>query len=355
MNLYLDNGYLDVKSIIEYAIRRHLPFIFVIGARGIGKSYNANDYLINDLPEGRKFMYVRRLDKQIKKINVPDYSPFRANYEDGNIPYLPVMDKIGEDDRGLFKSEQSDDGQFHAVGEPIGYPVPLSTFANIRGINAPDVDFIFFDEFIPEPRERSIKDEAGAFENMYETINRNRELKGKDPVMVFCAANSNDIGNPIFIAWKLVNICLNMRKNHREVYVNEDRGIMIVMPRNSPISKAKAETALYRATKNTGFSDMALENLFLYENEIRSVSRSLKEYSPLVTVAELTIYRHKGNQMPLYCTSHRSGTCPQYGGSEVELKRFASKYAWLWLAYMRDRLEFEDYGAELLFQKYFKY
>lgn len=354
MNLYLDNGYLNIKAIIHKAEQLHIAFIFIVGARGIGKSYNANDYLINDLPPGEKFMYMRRTDKQIKKINTPDYSPFRANYEDGNISFMPVVQKIGEDDVGIFKSEVTEGGQHQAFGEPIGYPMPLSTFANVRGVNAPDVTFIFFDEFIPEKRERAIKDEAGAFENAYETVNRNRELNGEKPCMVLCAANSNDIGNPIFLKWKLVKPCLEMRKKEQEIYINQKRGIMIVMPRNSPISQAKAETALYKATQGTTFTEMALDNLFEFETEIRTVSRPLNEYSPIVTVGELTIYKHKARQMPHYCTFHKRGQCPVYGASDTEIARFRNKFSYLYLAYMRDRLEFEDYGAELLFQKYFK-
>ena len=37
INLYLDNGYLDMRSIME----TDFPFIFVPGARGIGKTYTA--------------------------------------------------------------------------------------------------------------------------------------------------------------------------------------------------------------------------------------------------------------------------------------------------------------------------
>lgn len=44
MNLYLDNGYVDIRSIRESGY----PFIFMWGGRGIGKTYGVIDDVINN-------------------------------------------------------------------------------------------------------------------------------------------------------------------------------------------------------------------------------------------------------------------------------------------------------------------
>ena len=80
----------------------------------------------------------------------------------------------------------------------------LSTISNVRGFDATDRDVLIYDEFIPERHERPIKDEATAFFNAIETIQRNRELEGKDPLTVLCLANANELANPLFIELKLV-------------------------------------------------------------------------------------------------------------------------------------------------------
>ena len=52
-NIYLSSGYFNV----EYALRFPVPFIFVVGGRGTGKTYGALRYVLeNDI----KFIYMRR-------------------------------------------------------------------------------------------------------------------------------------------------------------------------------------------------------------------------------------------------------------------------------------------------------
>ena len=69
MNLYLDNGYLDMKSIIE----SEYPFIFVPAARGTGKTYGALKY---HLEHDHKILFIRRtkqeaeLQEQLRKQRV---------------------------------------------------------------------------------------------------------------------------------------------------------------------------------------------------------------------------------------------------------------------------------------------
>ena len=85
-----------------------------------------------------------------------------------------------------------------------GYTSALSTFSNLRGFDGSNIKILLYDEFIPERHERLIKNEADAFFNVYETINRNRELQGGPPLIALCLSNSNSLASPIFTALNLV-------------------------------------------------------------------------------------------------------------------------------------------------------
>lgn len=352
MKLYLSSGFFDFQRIRHFAEKNNITFVYIVGGRGTGKTYGAIDSYLYDEPQ--PFVWIRRTQAQADIINKPEFNPFKKNAKGRE--FTACMKPISQYNAGIYKGVPDDDGGLIPEGPALGYTAALSTFSNIRGFDADTVQAIIWDEFIPEAHERPIKNEAEAFFNAYETINRNREFEepARPPVIAFCLANSNDLGNPVFLYAGHVQKCLNMRKNGQDVYIDFNRGYMIILLDESPIAKEKEQTALYKYLGRSDFTDMSLSNVFHGEKDIKVRARPLSEYKPVVTVSELTIYKHKGNQLPHYCSFHRSGSCPAYGGSDTEFQRFANKYNWLWLAYMRDRIEFEDYGAELLFQKYFK-
>lgn len=350
MNIYLPNGYVNFGKIRRFCVDHNIRFIYMVGGRGIGKTYGFIESFLFEEPA--PFMFLRRTQKQADIIGNPQFNPFNKNaVAHGTAVYMKKIEKVDD----VQEIHLTDDPEAEDIGPAMGYTGALSTFSNVRGFNADGLDALALDEFIPERHERPIKNEASAFFNAYETINRNRELQGRPPLMAFCMANSNDLGNPIFMYAGHVQTCLNMRKKGQDVYIDFNRHYMIILLDESPISKQKESTVLYEYLgKSSDFAEMSLSNVFHGEKDIRVVSRPLREYDPIVTVSELTVYRHKGGQLPHYCTFHRSGACPRYGGSDTELKRFSAKYGWLYNAYLRDRIEFEDYGAELLLQTYFK-
>ena len=185
MGLYLDSGYANMHDIMT----KEDTFIFVIGPRGTGKTYGA---LLEILESGKKFIYLRRTQTEADLVSSEVVNPFKKVIEDH--PHYEISTDSVNRNMGAFVSD----------GKEIGYSAALSTFASIRGMDFSDIDIIFFDEFIPEKRARPIKEEFQALMNMYETVNRNRELQGKQPVKLVCCANSNDIANPIFIGLEIV-------------------------------------------------------------------------------------------------------------------------------------------------------
>lgn len=337
MSLFLDNGFVNMPRL--FASR--LPFIFVVGGRGTGKTYGALEYVRKQALDGKKFIYMRRTQDQVDKISQDDFSPFKS------------IDELS----GTITTVQKMAGKtFSFIDEPsdktLGYCFALSTFAKMRGFDASDVSTLVFDEFIPEKHERAIKNEAEAFFNAVETINRNRELTGGDPLQCVLLSNANNMGNPLFLELGLVSRATKMLSKGVDTYRDEKRGLMLVIIQNSPISEAKKQTALYKLTAGSSFQKMAIDNDF--DEQCSNLRHApLKELRPLVGVGEITIYTHKSENW-LYISTHRTGSPLTFGSSIAELNRFRLQYMWVWEAYMMRRVYFEEYLCELLLSKYLR-
>lgn len=341
--LYQANGYLN----IDYIISLGLPFNFIVGGRGTGKTYTTLEYIVdNDI----EFMLMRRTQSQADTINKPQFSPMKPLNRDKG--YNIVTKQISKYNSAFYHGIKEGE-DITPTGAPIGYTCALSTIANMRGFDASDVKILVYDEFIPEKHERPIKHEAQAFFNAYETINRNRELKGEKPLQVLALANSNDISNPIFLELGLVKIADKMERNKNEIYIDKDRGIGLFSLKKSPVSAIKKDTALYRATKDSTYSSMAISNVFNKTIGGTITNRNIKEYKAIVSVGEICIYRHKSDNR-YYISTHKSGAYKTFTSGAIDLERFKKEYFFIWTAYMYNRVEFEEILCEILLTKYFE-
>ena len=325
-----------------------LTFNIIVGGRGTGKTFGFLEQLRLDNP--RPFLLMRRTQVQADLISNPRFSPLLAL--DRVRGCHTITKKINKYIGGIYEAEVNKDGTMEAYGPPLGYTAALSSIHNVRGYSA-DVDDIIFDEFNPEKGERqTISDEFNSFRNAYETLNRNRELEGRDPIRVWMLSNSNTLGNPYFIGLRIVEQLDKMIRKGQEVWKDPERGLMVVNLAASPISEKKAATALYRLTGPDEFTGMALGNEFSQDARSRTGSIPLRELIPLVQIGELQIYRHKGGRQ-LYGSLHRSGAPEVFTTDDAGVARFRAKYGWLWEYYMEDQIIWQTYLPELLFRKFF--
>ena len=335
MGIYLDNGYLNINQILSYGV----PFNFIVGGRGTGKTYGT---LKTAYIENKRFILMRRTQAQCDLINKPEFNPFKAlNNDTGS---NAVVKSISKYNAKIVEETEEDE-------RLLGYTCALSTIANMRGFDASDVELLIYDEFIPEKHEREIKNEGSAFLNAYETINRNREIKGEKPLQVLCLANAFNIANPIFLELGLVGRCEKMKNSGQEIFIDKERGVCVVLLQKSKISKAKADTALYRLSSGS-YADMALSNDFVYNNSDNIKSMALKEFKLLCTVGEISIYKHKSKRL-FYVSEHRTGTAPIYRSDEVNLQRYRKNHGVaLYGAYMRNNIICESLLTKSLFELY---
>lgn len=330
---YDKNGYVNIDSILSCG----MPFIFVTGGRGTGKTYGALRYVIRS---GRRVMWMRRTQNETDFINKPEFQPFKILNEDYNLNIEPHTVAKGS---VAFIDDDT--------GDIVGYSCALSTIANMRGFDASDVSIIVYDEFIPERHKKPIKEEGQALFNAYETINRNRELQDRPPVQLLALSNSNRLDNEIFRSLDIINDLQDMKNSGECELIDPARGLAVFVLDDSPVSQKKKTTALYKLTAGSDFEKMALANDFSDLSEHTSVRRNLREYVPLVTVGEIAIYRHKSNHT-YYITRKKGGVFKaEFADTEKDKRAFIRAYPYFYDYYLRRKLEFSDYASEVAFRR----
>ena len=318
----------------DYIMSQEESLISVVGARGTGKTYGLFRWMIE---HNQKFIYLRRLKSQLEECRKEAGNPFKKiNYDMNiNIRSFPLAGSVS------FNYDMKD-GKMAAVG------VALSVVANIRGVDYSDFNYIVFDEFIASEGERPIRNEFQAFLNFYETVNRNRELEGKPAVKALLLGNANKISNPYFTGWHCMKRVLKMIIGKQMVWRSDDHSRMIVLLLDSPISSQKQDTVLYR-NANQDFIRMALDNAFRTDETVIK-SEPLKEFTHIVSVGEIGIYRHKDERR--YYVSATTYKNPYYDAFGIGLKMFQQDYYMFRVYYMVNKnVTFENFECELIFRE----
>lgn len=324
MGLYLDSGYLDIR----YCLKFKCPFTFIIGGRGTGKTFGA---LKTCLEDGIVFMLMRRTQAQADLISKPAFSPIN-----------PVADYLHLETR--IEAATKYNGIIYTDDQLRGYTAALSTFSNLRGFSGEDIQVLLFDEFISERHERALKHEADAYFNVVETINRNRELQGRDPVLSLLLSNSNSLASPILDALDLVRVVSRMEARHQSEYINKERGIAIFLLFDSEISEQKRQTALYKATAGTDFASMALENQFSYDDLSDVRSMPLSGMKLRWKVGPYYLYSYPGG---IYVSEHGAGTPARiYEDTEIDKRRFVKEHPGIFQRILKHKIRYESFGAK---------
>lgn len=346
---YTKDGYIDAERLL---MKDPSTFIFIVGARGIGKTFGILKYMLD---HKIKFIYMRRTQTQISMLRSEALNPFKALRSELGDDYAVIAKTINKNITGIYQTEADENGIEKPAGAPIGYMLALSTVANIRGFDASDIDVLIYDEFISERHEKPIQSEGTAFLNAIETIGRNRELNGKKPLRVVCLSNSSNLANPIFTELKIITAAEKMLQRKQDVLRMPERDLSLYIIHDSPISRKKAQTSLYKLSgEGSDFSQMSLMNEFNKEYFGQVKTMSLNEYKPIVAVGEIVIYKHKSS-LRWYVTDHMSGHPEVYDASDVELKRFENDYYYLKTAYLNRHIFFESYIHQVLFEHYIRF
>lgn len=163
-------------------LSRNGVYNFIVGGRGIGKSYGAKLRVVRRaISHGEEFVYVRRFDTHLKISKASFFADIAHEF--------PGFQFKVEGDYAYYKREDEQN-----EWKKIGYFYALSKAQSIKSTAFPLVKTMIFDEFINEQGQRYLDNEFVKFNNFYNTVDR-----FQDRVTVLFLANAVSIDNPYFI------------------------------------------------------------------------------------------------------------------------------------------------------------
>ena len=342
MDLYLPEGWLDIESIRQYSNEMGVDQIFIVGARGTGKSYGIQKSIIR---REDKFVYLRMSAGEIKMMSNPEMNPFNAFYDDPDLKeHIFSLKPIPKTEAAFYLLDGDD---YKAVC------LPLATFGKYRGMDFHEYKEMFLDEFIPERTIKKIYGIGTALKQSYETVNRNRELKGEKPVKLWAAANSLDLNNEILLEFGLIPMMEKLLKSGKEIWIEGNK--MLIYPQHSPISEKKAQTSLYK-NEDGKFSEMALGNQFTDYSRKNIGSRSIKgsDYK-FRLVGVFSCYKLQNGEWYFTRTAlyAKPGT-KIFLDNDFDKRRMLRTFYFLADTYLNGKVIFESPDLELQFLNIFK-
>lgn len=246
MPIYYDPG----KAISYNALLN-----FLIGPRGVGKTYGIKKFSINDfLKHDNQWAYIRRYKSEIEKID---------NYFDALIRNDEYPDHALEVKKDKFIIDQ----------KTAGWAIPLSTAKILKSSEFAGVKNIIYDEFlIDKGTHRYLRNEVFDFLDIIETLARLRDVR------VFLLANAISTSNPYFDFFhiKIPKGC--------KFKTFKDGLILYELINNPEYEQAKRASRFGRLVEGTAYGDYAIKNQFLRDSScfIRKKTGPCKHWSTIV-------------------------------------------------------------------------
>lgn len=225
----------DISRVLSY----NALLYFIIGERGVGKSFSAKKYVINHyLKKNKQFVYLRRYKTELKE-SVPKF----------------FDDLKGA---GLFEDYELtvEGNKFYVDKKVIGYALPLSTANILKSASFANVDTIIFDEFIIDKGcYHYLANEVEQMLDIIETIGRLRDIK------VLFLGNAISITNPYFTYFNL------SLPYNSDTATFKDGLIVVNYIKNEEYRKVKHESKFGKLIEGTKYGKYAIDNEFLRDSK----------------------------------------------------------------------------------------
>lgn len=213
---------------------------FVMGHRGVGKTYRFKKWCIDDfVKNGKQFVWVRRYETETKKVKMSFFKDIANKYPKAK----------------LTTKGSKDSGEFLYNNKVMGYYLTLSKQAQYKSNPFPDVDKIIFDEFIiMKGSVHYLTNEVLHLLELIDTIFRDRDnVRG-----VYCIANNISFNNPYFMYF-------DIKPFDKEFFVTTKHGNQLIVQnyKNQVYIDNKKHTRFGQLVEGTAYGDYAIENTTL--------------------------------------------------------------------------------------------
>lgn len=246
---------------ISNLLSRNALLNFVIGERGVGKSFQAKKFVISDfLKNGNEFVYIRRYKTELDNA----YEGFFDQLQNEGL-FLDHTFRIVASKKKIDK--------FYCDKEVCGYGVPLSTANILKSASFPKVKTLIFDEFlIDNGTYHYLRNEVTQFLDIIETIARLRDVR------VILLGNAITISNPYFDYFKL------SLPYNSEFRTFKDGTILVNYIKNPVYREKKKATRFGALIDGTEYGEYAIDNTFLRDNDsfLAKRDKDARVYSTIV-------------------------------------------------------------------------
>ena len=232
--------YYDFGKLVSY----NALLNFVIGERGVGKTFGAKKFVVNDfLKNENEFVYLRRYKTELDM----SLNGFFNQLQDNG---------VFEDYEFKVKGSKNKITTFTCNGANIGYAFPLSTANILKSASFTKVKNIIFDEFIIDKGTyHYLQNEVTQFLDVVETVARLRDIRA------FLLGNAISTTNPY---WDYFDIHLPYNS---EFATFKDGLIAVNYVKNEEYRKAKRESRFGKLIAGSDYGRFAIENEFLRDDK----------------------------------------------------------------------------------------
>ena len=328
---------------------------FVWSKRGPGKTYSA---LWLCYYSDIKFIYMKRTDKDVNLILKNDNMDFDAS------PYKDL-----KRDKGLnIVGVKIDDGigafyEADAEGEPkklLCYVLSFNKVQAYKGFGFADCEFIIFDEVIPQKGERIKRSEGENLLDLYMTVSRDRQKRGRKPLKMLLFCNAEEISTPVTKELEIIDDIADMNASG-QAHMFTDRKMLLhhITNEEVPITEAE-EDGIYAGMKGTAWWDKAFGGYFSGNDFTNISKRSIRRSTPLIHVIyrkhDYYIYFNEDKQKYYMCTTPARCQYTYNLDRENEQKKFWEDFVVdLRDACVNECFKFEKYSMYDLLMNYRKF
>lgn len=252
-----NNIFYDYQRILSY----NALLNFIIGERGVGKSYGAKKFVAKRfINKGKQFVYLRRYKTELKQAMMKNGNPI-------------FFEQIKNDDELKEHKFTNKNDTMYIDDKLCGYAMPLSVANILKSSSYEDVDTIIFDEFIIDKGNyHYLQNEVIQLLDVIETVARLRDIR------VLFLGNAISITNPYFTFFNLT------LPYNSDIKTFKDGLIVVNYIKNLKYREVKKSTRFGKLIDGTEYGKYAIDNEFLRDSKsfIHKKTKTSKFYFILV-------------------------------------------------------------------------